>query len=314
MELTLQAAPIADLRNSPELVGEVSAVGADSAGKLYFVCRQGTEAARLEREHASFAKARFDKPATYTVARWDQDGLRCFTVKDELVVSFVQPLGDDQVVLVGARCRWRTNTADKNAAVYDWQGQCRARFPLGDGLQDVRTTSGQVIWASYFDEGVFGNYGWGRPYPAPIGESGLCSFDHLGQPSFAYDHEAAGTDSICDAYALNVRSDDDVWVYFYTEFPIVHVSGSRYRQWRCGVGGARAVAVNEPHVLLFGDYKRRNLARVLMLGSDGSARPIREVTVELPEGADAGVTTAVGIGSKLYLFDGLRAFVVDDWW
>ena len=28
---------------------------------------------------------------------------------------------------------------------------------------------------------------------------------------------------ICDCYAVNVASDEDVWCYYYAEFPLVHL-------------------------------------------------------------------------------------------
>jgi hypothetical protein len=111
---------------------------------------------------------------------------------------------DSGVLLVGARCRWTADSVERNAVVYDWDGREVRRFTLGDGIADVRTTSDGTIWASYFDEGIFGNHGWNHPGPTPIGAPGLVAFDQQGDARWSYDAKKARTDSICDAYALNV--------------------------------------------------------------------------------------------------------------
>jgi hypothetical protein len=161
--------------------------------------------------------------------------------------------------------------------------------------------------------GVFGNYGWNHPGPTPIGAPGLVAFDEFGESRWTYDHEVAGTDSICDAYALNVGGPDDVWVYFYTEFSIVHFSRGRYRVWRLGEGGARAMAVNESRLLLFGDYKRRGLVRIVEMEPKGSARVTGKGALVDPEGGEFDTAAAIGVGKSLFLFRDRRVFVADAW-
>jgi hypothetical protein len=70
-----------------------------------------------------------------------------------------------------------------------------------------------LIWASYFDEGVFG---------AGIGRNGLVCFDPLGEPLFRYAElaQSTGMPSIDDCYALNVCN-DRVWLSYYSDFPLV---------------------------------------------------------------------------------------------
>ena len=72
------------------------------------------------------------------------------------------------------------------------------------------------MWASYFDEGVFGNYGWNHPGPPALGASGLVAFTKTGEVGFTYDPEAAHTDAVSDANAMNDTADGDVWLYIYT--------------------------------------------------------------------------------------------------
>jgi hypothetical protein len=54
-----------------------------------------------------------------------------------------------------------------------------------------------------------------HPGPRAIGAAGLVAFSKRGKVRFPYDAAAAGTDSICDAYAMNVAGNGEVWVHFY---------------------------------------------------------------------------------------------------
>ncbi|WP_172255634.1 hypothetical protein [Saccharibacillus deserti] len=129
---------------------------------------------------------------------------------------YLQPLGED-LLLVGARCTYYgRDRYDLNAAVFTREGRPLRRFLLGDGIRNVQTTAGGLIWTGFFDEGVFGNYGWSRP----VGESGLIAWDSAGIRVFT-NSEA----DIADCYALNVVSDEEVWFYYYTGFKLCRLSG-----------------------------------------------------------------------------------------
>lgn len=134
--------------------------------------------------------------------------------------NYAQPLGDE-LLLVGARSYYYgRDQYDLNAAVFSHAGRPLRRFLLGDGIQDVQTTPSGLIWTSFFDEGVFGNYGWERP----VGESGLIAWDRNGIRVFT-NSEA----HISDCYALNVVSDEEVWFYYYTDFKLCVLSGPANR-------------------------------------------------------------------------------------
>jgi hypothetical protein len=196
--------------------------------------------------------------------------------------------------------------------VVSWNGTVEQTFTFGDGIADVRTTADGTSWVSYFDEGVFGNYGWSHPGPTAIGASGLVAFDTAGAVRFEYDADAARTDSICDAYATNVAEDGTVWVYFYTEFPIVRIREGGYRCWELGIGGAGALAVRDDRVLLFGDYEKRGVGRVVSLDGD-TAKVVEEVRILDDSGEALERAWARGAGERLFFFAGGRAMVVSDW-
>jgi hypothetical protein len=112
----------------------------------------------------------------------------------ELAFPSVQPLPNDEILVVGPRCHYRNGDPEKNAVVFDADGKILRRFVLGDGIQNVQTTTDGLIWVSYFDEGVFGNYGWERPMGAP----GLICFGPGGEILWEF-APPPGFDSICDS-------------------------------------------------------------------------------------------------------------------
>jgi hypothetical protein len=247
------------------------------------------------------------------VLHWKAGERRRVAVADEAIAaSYVQPTPDG-FLLVGARCHWRPEGAERNAVEYDWSGRELRRFTAGDGIGDLRTTPDGSAWASYFDEGVFGNCGWNGPGPAAIGSSGCVRFDADGTPRFRFSPVDAGTGAIADTYAMNVVGDDDVWLYFYDDFPIVHITAGEYRVWECGLSGARAIAADGSRVLLYGAYGERSAVRIVRLGSDGKATLETELVLVDEGGAAIDDARAFGVGERLYLLRGREVLVVEDW-
>ena len=73
----------------------------------------------------------------------------------------VQPMPGGKFLVAGARCRWRPGGPDRNAVLYDTDGQAVSEHVLGDGIAHVLADSTGQVWVGYFDEGIYGNYGWG---------------------------------------------------------------------------------------------------------------------------------------------------------
>jgi hypothetical protein len=309
----LRAEPLADF--GPALAGWEApmAFGVGYDGALYAVARRpSTEALTEQQGGAIFPKSVLVNPADYVVLRSHRGQLRTVEVRGvPIVVSFVQPFPGG-LLLAGARCQWRPAGPEENVLVVDWNGRVERTFTIGDGVQDVRATPEGDVWVSYFDEGVFGNYGWNSPGPEPIGAHGLVGFDPRGSVRFTYDAAAAGTDWISDVYASNLDEDGALWVYFYSEFPIVRIVAGGYRMWKLGVAGARALAVHEGRALLFGDYSERSLGRLVALGSE-TAQVVEEVLVRDDRGRPLDAARVYGRGRSLFFLEGSRAFVLSDW-
>ena len=196
---------------------------------------------------ATFPKPRAEHAYTAAVVRVSgSDADR--TALDGVTTTFpkIQPLPDGEILLVGTRAERRPDGShDLNASVLGLDGMRRREFLLGDGIEDVQTTADGRIWVSYFDEGVFGNFGWGEPGgPAPIGSSGLVRW--LSDRRSTGPQSSARPRRDADCYALNVAS-DAVWACYYTEFPLVRIAGDdsiaswttpwmERAPWRSGTG------------------------------------------------------------------------------
>jgi hypothetical protein len=133
----------------------------------------------------------------------------CFERSQGVSTFHLQPLGKGW--LLADRRGGRGN-------VYDEAGLFLRSIDLGDASEDIQTTPDDRIWVSYFDEGVFGG---------GIGKQGVVCFDSIGNPVFQYGDfaERNGLPFISDCYAVNVTASGDVWLNYYTDFPLVQLRG-----------------------------------------------------------------------------------------
>jgi hypothetical protein len=231
---------------------------------------------------------------------------------EQTVVHHIQP-HPDGILLANSRCHWRPEGPEKNALVVNWDGEVVDRFTLGDGISNLQVSPNGTIWVGYFDEGIYGNYGWGGPGPEPVGSHGVVAFDPSGKILHRYDQRAAGTNWIDDVYAMNVAGDEDAWIYFYSSFPIVNMRGKECRVWKYGDGGAKTLVVRGDQVMLIGDYERRSLARTVQLLADGSTNLVEERILVDRSGTELRDVGFCGVGNRLYVFKGGAVLVVQDW-
>lgn len=312
----LRARLVADLSSCVPPIPQGAGFGVGLDGSVLRATLVTAEVpATLGEGGAAFPKGQVEHGAVLRIVRARGTAIQATEIPDQTIVPFyVQPV-QDGVLVVSARCRWREGGPEKNAVMYGWDGKVRAAFTLGDGVKDVRVTPDGRIWASYFDEGVFGNYGWGDPDTAlPIGRSGFVAFDSAGRVTFEYDAKKAGTDSICDAYAMNLDERGDAWVYFYTEFPIVRISTGSYKVWAYGKAGAHALAVRDGQALLFGGHQgERGAARVVSLRPDGTTKILDEPELLDPDGRSLADARGVGMGGRMFFFRDAEVFVLEDW-
>ena len=221
-----------------------------------------------------------------------------------LAHPMVQVLPQDRVLVVAARCRWRPDGPDRNAMVYDADGQVVAEQTLGDGIQHVLATRGGQVWVGYFDEGVYGNYGWGDAgVPSPLGAPGLVRFSSHLQPDWRYpSHVDNPWGAISDCYALNVDG-DTAWACYYTDFPVVRVRAGTLTGWRnTSARGGRALAVSDTRVALCGGYGPDRDRLVVGTLGDNQLHQFGEYRLVLPDGSPMpAAARVIGRGSDLHL-------------
>lgn len=211
------------------------------------------------------------------------------TVATSLPVAYpqLQPTPDGGFLVVGTRARYTSSGPESNAIVLDRTGDAIGSFCIGDGVEHVQVTPSGKIWVGYFDEGVYGNYGWGSPDgPEPLGSAGLVRWSLDGEHEYGFS-TAEGPDWIDDCYALSVI-DEDAWACYYSDFPVVRVrpDGS-VTSWTCGVAGARGLAVlDAERVGLVGGYDGLFDRLVVAELGDGQCTGIRTFQLVTPEGAE----------------------------
>ena len=258
---------------------------------------------------ASFAKIIPDDPQQYRVlvSRKGEIELDIAIRGERFNIHTVQPLGSD-LLLACARSEYRAaDDFDLNGRVYSRDGTFLREFLLGDGIETIQTTAHGEIWTSYFDEGVFGNFGWRKP----VGYAGLVAWNEIGEK--VYEFDAIGpVDAITDCYALNVASTDDIWCYYYTDFPLVHLRKKRIvATWNVPVMGSHAFAVFGEYVLFAGGYDYRESFQLVRLQSNGTAKLIEEFELMGDDGFAVSPDQAVGRGAKLYILAGAVVYEID---
>ncbi len=222
-------------------------------------------------------------------------------------IHLVQPLGND-LLLACSRSEYRgRDDFDRNARVYARDGTFLRDFLLGDGLATIQTTNRGEIWTSYFDEGVFGNYGWHDP----VGAAGLVAWNGLGEKVYEYD--AVGpVGTIVDCYALNVASAEDVWCCYYMNFPLVHLHKKRIAAtWDAPVSGSHAFAVAGNHVLFAGGYKKRDMFQLVRLAPNGQSLLVGDVDIIGDDDTPIKSASAIGRGAVLYVLDDAVLYEID---
>jgi len=161
----------------------------------------------------------------------------CTIDNEQYNIHDVQLLPDRNVLLVCARSSYRNEKDfDKNGRIYSPSGEFLYEILLGDGIQNTQSTKDGTIWTGFFDEGVFGNFGWTNP----VGASGLIAWDSGGTKAYEFE-PIESLDDICDCYALNVVSNTEAWCYYYTDFPLVKIDNFRITDyWDTPVSGSDA--------------------------------------------------------------------------
>ncbi|MGM9988502.1 MAG: hypothetical protein ACI35O_14940 [Bacillaceae bacterium] len=178
------------------------------------------------------------------------------------IYKYVQPLGEHWL-LIEPRVK---DNLDKNAHIYSSSGGELNSFHIGDGIKDVQTTADEHIWVSYFDEGIVGD---------TIAANGVNCFNREGHTRFSFHTQyhdlivEGQLSAIDDCYAINVTSNEDVFVYYYGHFPLVHIKNrSELSLWEnVEMEGSHAFAVHNEFVLFDSEFNSSNEVYLFNLNS-----------------------------------------------
>jgi hypothetical protein len=205
---------------------------------------------------ASFPKTKMPNKKKFKLIIQNECGQQKFDIDE---VNFTFPLcdvfNDGKIVIVGSRTQWRTkNDYDLNGLIFNPVTGERVEFLAGDGVAGLGVDDNSRIFISYFDEGVFGNNGWGHPGPSGPGAGGLCCFDETGKLDWQFNSNDGSGEFISDCYAMNISA-SRAYVYYYTDFSLCEI-GPKYERtfWKPNVSGCHSFAINDDLIVFSGQY------------------------------------------------------------
>lgn len=267
---------------------------------------EGREALTAHDGGRGFPADRTERPVATRLTRHTPERDAVVELDLDLAHCHVQPLPDDRFLVVGARNRWSAAGVHHNARVVDPAGDVVRTGLFGDGVGHVATTPTGHTWVGYFDEGVYGNFGWGGPGPVPVGAPGLLRFDRDLERAWAFPEDGE-FDAIDDCYALNVAG-ETAWACYYSDFPVVRVDGDRLSGWTNEVEGARAVITDGTRCALVGGYgSEHDLVRIGELTDDGRFEVRHRKRLALPDPP----WTMQGRGDVLHVIAGTTHYRLD---
>lgn len=224
----------------------------------FFTARDGKVYLLMEQPSETQGKDWLSIPSTYTAVEIQLDWAEQRVLETTLFplgllkfqFHYLRPAGE-HFLLLGARCAYRENGPDQNAWIVSRDGAVLSRFCLGDGIQDCVVKKDGTIITSYFDEGVFGNYGWDEP----LGDCGLIAWTSDGTPLWKNEKY-----SIYDCYAISLDEEENLWFYYYDEFRLVRTNFKEDFVFELPIegSGAFSVAPSGNTFLFQGGYQQRD--------------------------------------------------------
>ena len=252
---------------------------------------------------ASFAVTKADPPVALLVTVTSERGSESH-VWHNIGLAFpsvVRLPASGDFLIVGTRCRVIKDVPEHNAARVSPSGEILHTGTLGDGIEHIVATREDDLWVGYFDEGVFGNYGWGDGGPPPVGASGIVRFSHDFGVEWRYPQDPGPP--IADCYTLALDG-DDVYACPYTDFPILRIRDDAVEHWD-GLGvPARFMLVSGHRLALLGGYRTHWSEGVIVDLEAGRAKPLR---LSGPKGVDLHEAfTICVVGDTIVALDGTR--------
>lgn len=247
-----------------------------------------------------------DEPPVALVSYDNTASISDVVICEGLTVAhpLVDRFADGSILVVGARCEWLESGPEQNALIIGTDGGVERRGCIGDGLQHVQVGPDGTIWTGYFDEGIFGNLGWGGPGPTPLGAAGIVSWSRSFEKVWELDPSEG---LIADCYALNVGA-DAVLACTYTDFPVVRIDAGQAAMYpTVNVSGPRGIVASGDRVGIVGTYRDPS---VLIIGDlvGGQFVEQRRTNLWAPDGSPLPMSRVQSRGSEVHFFEGSRWF------
>ncbi len=224
---------------------EISSFSLGYDGKLYILTTYTKDNVQYRTPNGMFAKLRSDKPNNFIVYIADSKQVEEYIIpKQKWNYHNIQPLPNDELLLLCGRTNKRSK---ENANIFSLDGVIKRSFTLGDAIEAVQTTSTGEIWTSYFDEGFDQSFG-------DIDITGLHRWDKDGKELYRY-YPFGGLNILMDCYAMNLESNTTVWIYYYTDFPLVKIVDDQISDyWHPPTKGSHNFAIYGNHIVFIGSY------------------------------------------------------------
>ena len=210
---------------------------------------------------------------------------------------------DGRIFVADSRCSWRSkNDFDRNGFPFDAQGKLKTQILVGDGVKELFVDDAERVWVSYFDEGIFGNNGWGQRGAEPVGASGLNVFSSNSEILWRYIPPTENL-RIDDCYSLNVF-DRGAYIYSYSAFPVCKIDEQySVKSWKTDLAGCTNLVVFDNYVLLRSAYGDQRNVAYFGCCEAGALRIINKIELTLPPGSQVGNGQFVSRGASIYYFD-----------
>jgi hypothetical protein len=176
-----------------------------------------------------------------------------FAVPEEIRFPLIRWLDSGDILLIDAR----TTKGRDNGYVFSTSGVQKARFCVGDGVEDAIAV-GEAVVITYFDEGIFGD--------VPPSHEGLCVFSPDGRLEFGYQSGVRNPVDIADCYCICAAGRHEACFSPYTGFPLVRLNSKTRDQvvheLPEALAGASALSTDGVVFYFYGPYDaRRSIIR-----------------------------------------------------